>query len=292
MALMSLSLGGRVFDWSRVYTVGVLNVTPDSFSDGGDHLAVDDALARARTMLGHGVDIIDIGGESTRPGAAFVDAATEIERTVPVITRLRADGVSAPISIDTTKAEVAHAALAAGANIVNDVSGGLFDPDIVSVSADAEAAYICGHVRGRSMAEVHASESAPPSVEEVAYELAERVASLPVSLRHRTIVDPCVGFGKQRAQNVALIRASGQLARSLRCPIMIGPSRKRFVRAIASDAGCGELPRDDVDDAIDLATAGVCLAAAQSGAHFLRIHNIEVLYPVLMSYEAIMGTAD
>lgn len=289
MSLVPLEVRGYRFDWSRVYTVGVLNVTPDSFSDGGLYVEPDSALARACTMLAHGADILDIGGESTRPGAQPVSAAVEIERTVPLIRRLRAEGVTAPISIDTTKAEVAGAAISAGADIVNDVSGGLFDPDIVNVTARAQAVYICGHVRGTTIAAVHASESEPPTVEEVGFELAERVARLPMSVRQRTIVDPCLGFGKRLAQNVELVRWCGQMSRSVRCPIMIGPSRKRFVRTLASgENGAGRPDRERVD----LASVGVCLAAVQRGAHFLRIHNIEMLYPVLMSYEAIMGRSD
>src|SRR5690606_15060607 len=134
-------------DWTRVYIAGVVNVTPDSFSDGGLYASVDAAVARGLLLVAQGADILDIGGESTRPGAAAVTADDEIARVVPVIERLAA-AVRVPLSIDTTKAEVARAAIAAGAEIVNDISGGLFDPDIVTAASHAGAAYICGHVRG------------------------------------------------------------------------------------------------------------------------------------------------
>lgn len=302
MALAPLEFRHARFDWSRVYVAAVLNVTPDSFSDGGQYTSVDTAVAHGTALAADGADLIDVGGEATGPRAEPVDAATEIDRVVPVIERLAAE-VRVPISIDTTKAEVARAALAAGAEVVNDVSGGLFEPDIQIVAAEAGAAYVCGHVRGTTLAEVHAAEASPPEAEEVAFELAARVARLPVALRHRTIVDPCLGFGKGLPQNLALTRWAGELARSVGCPVLIGPSRKRFVRALVrpwGDASVRPAGAADVGDAglggrallaADSGTVGACLAAAASGAHIVRVHNIELLKPALMVYEAITGVS-
>lgn len=272
-----LTIRATRFDWSRTYLVGVVNATPDSFSDGGLYLEPDAAVAHAESLVGAGADIIDMGGESTRPGAAHVDAETEIARTVPVIARLRERGVTLPISIDTSKAAVAEAALKAGADIVNDISGGVFDPDIVAVAERAGAAFVCGHVRGTDIAAVHAREAEAPSAEEVAFELCARVAELPSGLRQRTIVDPCLGFGKGPAENRELIRWAGQIARSTRCPIMIGPSRKRFIKALTGASAAR----------LDAGTVAACLAAVSFGAHFVRVHNIELLHPAIVVYEAI-----
>lgn len=294
MTLAPMEFGRGRFDWSRPYLMGVLNVTPDSFSDGGRFQDLEAACARAFELYARGADIIDIGGESTRPHARPVAAAEELGRVVPVIRELRARGFEGPISVDTTKAEVADAALSAGADMVNDISGGLFDPDITEVVRAAGALYVLGHVRGRDIASVHAAEAAPPTAEEVAYELCERVARLPVGLRHRTIVDPCLGFGKGLPENLELIRASGRIARATGCPILIGPSRKRFVRTLLADAahaGTGPArvePRVSSDTDVDAATVGACLAAVAAGAHFLRIHHIELLWPAVMVYQAIM----
>lgn len=265
-------------DFSRAYIVGVLNVTPDSFSDGGRFQGVDAAVAHARRLVSDGADILDIGGESTRPvGAERIDADAEIERTVPVIEALAQIGV--PLSIDTTKAEVARAAVRAGAELVNDISGGGFDPAIVEVCVETESVFICGHARGRDIEEVHASELSPPGYMEVAYELTAAVASLPNALRHRVIVDPGLGFGKKTAQNLELSRRAGELAAATGCTVMVGPSRKRFL---------GELTGLPVGQR-DSATVGACLAAVVGGAHFLRVHDVRGLAPALRVFEAVMA---
>jgi dihydropteroate synthase len=249
-------------DWSRPYIMGVVNVTPDSFSDGGR------PTDPARVL---GADLVDVGGESTRPGAAPVSAAEEIERVVPVIRRLVRDG--ATVAIDTTKAAVARAAVEAGAEIINDISGGLFDPAILEVDCGA---YVCGHVRGRTLAEVHAADL---SYEEVAFDLAARVAALPVGLRHKTIVDPCLGFGKRTATNLELLGRAGELAAGCGRPVLVGPSRKRFL---------GELTGRPVDDR-DAATVGACLAAVAAGAHLVRVHDVGALAPALAAFTAVRG---
>ena len=283
MALAPLEIRGHTFDWSRGYLVGVLNTTPDSFSDGGLYDGLERAIAHARALQGHGADVIDIGGEATRPGAEPVSVGDEIARTVPVIERLRAQGCELPLAIDTSKAEVAAAALAAGVDMVNDISGGRFEPDIVEVVRRAEAVFICGHLRGGDIAEVHASETEPPSAQEVCFELAERVARLPLAVRRRTIVDPGLGFGKPPLVNAELVRWSGQISRATGCPIMVGPSRKRFVRALAQVPGAAP-----ASSSVDAGTVGASLAALAHGAHFLRVHNIELLRPAVMVYQGIV----
>jgi dihydropteroate synthase len=266
------------FDWTRTYVMGVLNVTPDSFSDGGAFLAPGAAIAAGVALREHGADLVDVGGESTRPsGARPVDAAEELERVVPVIRGLVARGV--PVSIDTTKAAVAAGALAAGAEVVNDISGGLFDPVLLQVTADAGAAYVCGHVRGRDLAAVHAAEQAPPTFDEVAAELAARLDALPAGLRERTLVDPGLGFGKGVAENLELSRRAGELRARLGCAVMLGPSRKRYL---------GELTGAPVGER-DAATVGAALAGVAGGADFVRVHAVHLLAPALVVYEASGG---
>jgi dihydropteroate synthase len=268
-------------DWSRPYLVGIVNVTPDSFSDGGAWSTPAAAVAHGELLAEAGADVLDIGGESTRPGAARVSESEELDRVLPVIEGL-AGRVPLPLSVDTTRAAVARAALAAGAEVVNDISGGLFDPAIAEVAAGAGAAYVCGHVRGASVAAVHAAEASPPSYEEVAFELGARVMALPAALRHRTIVDPCLGFGKGTAQNLELTRQAGALGAALGCPVMIGPSRKRFLGELCGGAAVGER---------DPATVGAALAAVAAGAQLVRVHDVKLLRPALIVYDAVMGGA-
>ena len=263
--------------WERVHLFGVINVTPDSFSDGGEHVAVADAVAFGLRSERAGADVLDVGGESTRPGAAAVPAEEEMARVVPVIKGLLEAGCRAPIAVDTTKASVARAALAAGAEMVNDISGGRFDPALVDVVAAAGAAYVCGHVRGRNIAEVHAGEADPPSFDEVAAELGERIAALPVDLRQRTIVDPCIGFGKGLATNLALLARSGELAAGTGRPVLVGPSRKRFL-GVLTGKPVGE--RDD-------ATVGATLAAVAAGASAVRVHDVGRVHDALAVFTRV-----
>ena len=271
----------NILRWDRVYLFGVMNITPDSFSDGGRHVAVADAVAFGLRSECAGADVLDVGGESTRPGAAVVPAEEEIARVVPVIEGLVEAGCGVPIAVDTTKASVARAALAAGAEMVNDISGGRFDPAIVDVAAAAGAAYVCGHVRGRNLAEVHAAEADPPSFEEVAAELGERVAALPADLRQRTLVDPCIGFGKGLATNLALLARAGELAAGTGRPVLVGPSRKRFL-GVLTGKPVGE--RDD-------ATVGAALAAAAAGASALRVHDVGRVHDALAVFERVRARA-
>jgi len=246
--------------------MGVLNVTPDSFSDGGRYASTEAAVSRGLELAGEGADIVDVGGEATGPRATPIPAADELARVLPVVEQLVGAGVA--VSIDTTKAEVARAAVAAGARYVNDISGGLFDPGIGDAVGDA--VYICGHLRGRTLAEVFRDENRAVTWTEVADELAERLAALPEPVRARAWVDPGLGFGKggDPATNRALIAHAGDLGQRLGRPVVIGPSRKRFLRA-------GLVAPTELD--LDRATVAACLDAVRAGAHAVRVHNVALL---------------
>ncbi|HKA86967.1 MAG TPA: dihydropteroate synthase [Haliangiales bacterium] len=275
--IAALQLRRATFRFDRTYIAGVLNVTPDSFSDGGAFDSLESCVAHALKCVESGADLLDVGGESTRPGAASVLAAEEIRRVVPVVERLMG-ATTVPISVDTTKAEVAEAAVRAGAEIVNDISGGTFDPEIIDVCARTGAAFVCGHLRGKTIAEVHAAPA--PTFEELCTELAARLAALPADLRQRTVVDPGLGFGKASASdNAAILRRLGELRAALGRPVMVGPSRKRFIGEILGRA-VGE--RDD-------GTIGAALAAAAAGADFVRVHDVRRVRDALTVFERVMS---
>ncbi|WP_374115938.1 dihydropteroate synthase [Kineococcus sp. TRM81007] len=250
----------------RCRVVGVVNVTADSFSDGGRFLAVDDAVARGLALAAAGADVVDVGGESTRPGAGRVEAGEELRRVVPVVRELAARGV--PVSVDTMRADVARAAVEAGAVLVNDVSGGLADPATAATVAELGAGYVLSHWRGHS--DVMTSLAVYGDVvAEVEAELARRldaVAAAGVDPA-RVVLDPGLGFAKVAEHDWALLAALPRLARLGR-PLLVGASRKRFLGALL--AGDGPVPppaaRDD-------ATAAVSALAAAAGAWGVRVHE-------------------
>jgi dihydropteroate synthase len=276
--------------------MGIVNVTPDSFSDGGRYLAAEAAVAHGLALLRDGADILDVGGEATNPRAQPVTAEAELARILPVVTQLVAAG--ATVSVDTTKASVARAAVAAGAQIINDVSGGLFDPEMRDAIGDAT--YIAGHLRGRSIAEVFAAEAAgaapfdarsgamgsgggnaPRGIDwrTVADELADRLAALPPAARARAWVDPGLGFGKgaDPDTNLQLLMHSGELSTRLGRPIVVGASRKRFVRRAFQ-------VRDDDLAALDAASVAATVDAIRAGANVVRVHNVALLRAALALY--------
>lgn len=273
-----LSFRAGILDWSRPYVMGVLNVTPDSFSDGGQHLSLAAALAQAEAMVRAGAVVLDVGGESTRPGAAPVSVGAECDRVLPLIKAL-GEELAVTVSIDTSKAEVARRAVQAGAEIVNDISGGRFDSEMVPTVSELGAAFVCGHVRGQTMAEAHACPT--PSFDEVLGELKDRLASLPTALLARTIVDPCIGFGKDLRTNLALVQRAGELATELGCPVLVGPSRKRFL---------GEITGLPVGER-DAATVGACLASVSGGAHMVRVHDVAMTAAALQVFCAVQELA-
>lgn len=277
--------GRHLLVFDRPLIMGVINVTPNSFSPGHSE-QVDEAVAQGLALWRQGADILDIGGEATNPRAAPVSAEVEEARVLPVV-RALATATEAVLSVDTTKATVARAAVEAGASIINDVAGGRFDPEMVSTAAALAranaAAYICGHLRGSSLAEVFAGEASAPSWQEVVRELGDSVCALPPELREVTIADPCLGFGKGAGPgNLELLRRGRELSQAAGgAPVLIGPSRKRFLRraaALGDDDGQATLA------ALDAASVGACLAAVAGGASVVRVHNVALLRPALAVY--------
>ncbi len=260
---MRMPIGARTFDGPGPFLMGVVNTTPDSFSDGGQFLAADAAVAHAERLVAEGADLLDIGGESTRPGAAEVPAAVEASRVVPVIERLRAGGCAVPISVDTRKAEVARAALRAGADLVNDVSA-LSDPALREVVAEAGVPAVLMHMRG-TPSDMASRAVYADVVGEVERELAAALArAVAAGVREELILlDPGLGFAKTAPHSLALLAALPRLARLGR-PLVVGPSRKSFIGAI-SGAPVGErLP----------GTLAAVAACVLSGVEVIRVHDV------------------
>ncbi|MGH3855963.1 MAG: dihydropteroate synthase [Pseudonocardiaceae bacterium] len=248
----------------RCVVIGILNVTPDSFSDGGRYLDRDDAVAHGLALRAHGADLIDVGGESTRPGAHRVDARTELARVLPILRELAGRGV--PCSVDTTRAAVAEAALEAGAIMINDVSGGLADPAMAPMMAGARVPWILMHWRGHS-AGMDELASYRCVVTEVRAELVARVdaAVLAGVDPGALVLDPGLGFAKTAEHNWALLGHLHALT-ELGFPVLLGASRKRFLGillAAAHNAGNGR----------DIATAAVSALAAAAGVWGVRVHD-------------------
>ncbi|QUJ77182.1 dihydropteroate synthase [Sulfitobacter albidus] len=255
----------RALFGERPTVMGIVNATPDSFSDGGLHAAAEDAVRGGLAMAAAGAAILDIGGESTRPGAAYVPAGEEIERVVPVIAGLRAAGFVGTISIDTRKAAVGEAALAAGADLINDVSGFTHEPALADVAAAARVPVCVMHAQGYP-----ATMQQNPRYDDVLHDvydhLAARIAALEAAgiPRARIIADPGIGFGKTQAHNLALL-ARISAFHGLGVPILLGASRKRFIGTIgaapeASDRAPGSI--------------AVALAALGQGVQILRVHDV------------------
>lgn len=257
--------------------VGVLNLTPDSFSDGGRYSSVDQAVRTAMAMVEEGADWIDVGGESTRPGAAPVPQDEEIARVLPVISALSTRLGGRPrISIDTYKAGTARAALAAGASVVNDVSGGRLDPEILHVTAAAGAGIVLGHLRGAPATmqdEIHFDDV----LAEVAAELTQRVTEARAAGCRDLWADPGIGFGKLLAHNLTLLNNLAWLQERVGVPLMVGVSRKRFI---------GELTGRPATERTFGTAAAVALAVAQ-GAAAVRVHDVPAMRDVIRVSEAI-----
>lgn len=257
---------------ARAVIMGVVNVTADSFSDGGRYLDAAAAIRRGRRLVAAGADIVDVGGESTRPGAHRVPAEVEAARVVPVITELAADGVVC--SVDTTRSTVALAAISAGARIVNDVSGGLADPEMAALVADAEVPWILMHWRGHS-ADMDSLAVYDDVVADVQRELAARVrAALAAGVREDAIVlDPGLGFAKTAEHNWALLRAlpsiTGLNGPGWGFPVLVGASRKRFLGALLADAAGLRPPAGR-----EVATTVISGLAAAAGAWGVRVHEV------------------
>lgn len=252
----------------RLVVVGVLNVTPDSFSDGGKYESLDAAVEHALAMRAEGADLIDVGGESTRPGAERIPAAEELRRIMPVIKELVAAGL--PLSVDTSRAEVAETALNAGVSVVNDVSGGLADPAMAGVVVAAGAPWILMHWRGHSKDMIKLATYADV-VAEVRQELSARIdAALVAGIAHeRIVIDPGLGFAKVAKHDWALLAHLDSLV-ELGFPLLVGSSRKSFLgRLLAAPDGTPR-PADGREDA----TTALTMHAALNGAWGVRVHQV------------------
>lgn len=250
--------------------MGVVNVTPDSFSDGGRWLSPEAAIAHGRDLLADGADILDIGGESTRPGATRPLVAEELGRVVPVITELASGG--ATVSVDTMRAEVARAAVAAGARIVNDVSGGLADPAMLATVAQTDATYVAMHWRAHSdhMREFATYDGPGGVVAAVRDELAARVEAIRTAgiPEDRIVLDPGLGFAKRPEHNWRLLAGLGRLA-DLGLPLLVGASRKSFLGSLLTS---GETPRPVGER--EHANTALTVLLAQQGVWGLRVHDV------------------
>lgn len=262
----------------RTLLMGVVNVTPDSFSDGGRWLAADAALAHAHELVAQGADIIDVGGESTRPGASRVSPDEELRRVLPVVRELVADGVV--VSVDTIHAATAEAVAQAGAQILNDVSGGLADARMHAVVADTGRVYVCQHWRGNpetmdQLTDYSAYGPAPDGGEGgdvlagVVAELSARLAELEAAgvRREQVVVDPGLGFAKTHPQSWRLLAHTADLRQAMGLPVLIGTSRKRFLAGALPEGRSGATDRD-------AATAATSALAAAAGAWAVRVHEL------------------
>jgi dihydropteroate synthase len=275
--------GGLPRRVDRICVVGVLNVTPDSFSDGGRYASVDDAVAHAIAMREAGADLIDIGGESTRPGAQRINADEEQRRVLPVITELAAAGV--PMSIDTYRASVAAAALQAGATVVNDVSGGLADPSMATVVRDAGCPWILMHWRGHS---AHMQELAryDDVVKDVRSELLARVdAAVAAGVDEaRLVIDPGLGFAKTAAHNWAILAALDSLV-EIGLPVLVAASRKSFLGSLLAGSDGTPRPVDDREDA----TTAITAYCAMHGVWGVRVHEVRPSVDAALAIAAVHG---
>jgi dihydropteroate synthase len=260
-------------DPGRCLVMGVVNVTPDSFSDGGAWFGAEAAIGRGRQLAAQGADIVDVGGESTRPGAQRITADEELRRVIPVITGLARENV--PVSVDTMRAEVAAAAVDAGASLVNDVSGGLADPDMPRLVAQASVPYVVMHWRGHSH-QMQDRAVYADVVGEVCTELSQRIDAVIAQGVDPSmiVVDPGLGFAKNPAHNWALLVNLDRLSRlggtGSAFPVLVGASRKRFLgRLLAAPDGTAR-PFTGSDDA----TVAVTALAAAAGAWCARVHEV------------------
>ncbi|MFZ0611347.1 MAG: dihydropteroate synthase [Desulfobacterales bacterium] len=269
----------------RTCLMGVVNVTPDSFSDGGKFIARDAAIAQAQRLADEGADIIDIGGESSRPYADPVPVDVELERVMPVIETLAAR-LTVPISIDTVKAAVARRALAAGAAMINDISALRQDPEMAGVAAESGVPVILMHMRGTPQ-----TMQARPAYDDVVAEIKAFLAGAAHDAeengipRHRIIIDPGIGFGKTAGHNLALLKNLDRL-QELDLPLLIGPSRKAFIRNLLKDDPAEEIQPDTA--IVGLGTLAAVCAAVLNGAHIVRVHEIAAARAAVKISDAIL----
>ena len=277
-----LTIRNKTFEWGkRTYLMGVLNVTPDSFSDGGDFNTIESALAQAENMVKSGVDIIDIGGQSTRPGAAEISLAEELDRVIPVVNMLRQKADifgSVPISVDTTRAQVAKAAVDAGADIVNDISGATFDSEMLSTVSKLGVPIIFMHLRGTPQT-MQKMTDYRDLIGEIGEFLESRIAAAVAAGidKSQIIIDPGIGFAKTYSQNLEILRELPKFS-FLECPILVGVSRKSFIGQILNQP----LAKQRV-----WGTAAACTGAIANSADILRVHDVREMHDVCQVADAI-----
>lgn len=280
---------GTGWTWGqRTYLMGVLNVTPDSFSDGGQFITVEAAIAQAQAMVNGGADVLDVGGESTRPQAEAVPLAAELSRVIPVIRALRSGSdtvapMTVPISVDTTKAAIARAAISAGANLVNDISGAMVDPAMLPTVAELGVPIVLMHSRGtpKTMQQLTQYEDLMGEIYEF---LAQRVEAAIASgiPQEQIAIDPGIGFAKTYRQSLEILRQLPRL-KPLGCPILVGVSRKSFIGHL--------LNQPDPTQRI-WGTAAACATAIAQGADLLRVHDVPEMYDVCRVADAIVRGGD
>ena len=261
--------------------MGVLNVTPDSFSDGGDFNTIESALAQAENMVKSGVDIIDIGGQSTRPGAAEISLSEEIDRVIPVVQMLRQKADifgSIPISVDTTRADVASAAVEAGADIINDISGATFDSEMLSTVSKLAVPIILMHIRGTPQTMQKLTDYRD-LIGEIGEFLESRIAAAVAAGidKSQIVIDPGIGFAKTYSQNLEILRELPKF-RFLDCPILVGVSRKSFIGQI--------LNQPEAKQRV-WGTAAACTGAIANLADILRVHDVKEMHDVCQVADAI-----
>jgi dihydropteroate synthase len=263
-AWVAWSLRDRSFQWGQqTYLMGILNVTPDSFSDGGCFNDLDTAVAQAQKLADAGMDILDVGGQSTRPQAEDLSLQDELARVIPVIEAIRKVS-DIPLSVDTTKAAVAEAAIAAGADLVNDISGATYDLEMLSTVARLGVPIILMHIRGTPQTMQQLTNYTDLSGEIMAFLRSRIEAAVAAGIpRHQIAIDPGLGFAKTGPQNIELLRDLSAF-QELDCPILVGPSRKSFIGAI--------LDQPDPTQRV-WGTASACCAAIAGGADILRVHD-------------------
>ncbi|NER98748.1 MAG: dihydropteroate synthase [Symploca sp. SIO1B1] len=279
----NLKIRDSFFLWGeRTYLMGVLNVTPDSFSDGGEFNTPAAALAQAQRLVDAGADIIDIGGQSTRPGAQTVAEAEELQRVLPVVEAVRSS-LNVPISVDTNRASVAEKAVAAGADVVNDISGGTFDPDMLPVVAQLHVPIILMHMRGTPQTMQQLTDYQDLIGEIYQFLEGQIVAALAAGIeRSHLIIDPGIGFAKTFEQNLSILRQL-PIFHSLDVPLLIGVSRKSFIGHILNQPN----PKNRV-----WGTAAACCSAIAAGAELLRVHDVLEMRDVSLVADAIWRKSD
>ena len=276
-----LTLRDRTFGWGRqTYLMGVLNVTPDSFSDGGQFNTLDSALTQAHKMVADGADFLDIGGQSTRPNAEDVTLDEELDRVIPVIEALRQhDAFSqVPISVDTTRSQVANAAIAAGADLINDISGATFDAAMLSIVAKLGVPIVLMHIRGTPKTMQTLTDYEDLIGEMLQFLEARLQAAIAAGIdRSQIIIDPGIGFAKKAAQNLEILRQLPAF-RALGCPILVGVSRKSFIGQILNEPD----PQSRV-----WGTAAACVSAIVGGTDILRVHDVLEMHDACRVADAI-----